>query len=322
MVVSIYQIDDSLQLLSVSVDHAKRAASEGDVTLWTDLETANAGKFEEWLHSLGASELIQRLCLEAHDRSGFYPLKQEIFLVIPVLANTDDPEKVVFLAFLCQESRLFTMHDKSISSLKQLVALQGSDAWLPDRSVAGLMSAILIDLSQEVLHQTAKLRRTISVLEHRMDREPETVEADEIQEVRSDLLALSAIASDQILSVKALSVTERPFFKGVNAKEYLNCALANLQAADASLGWLNQRLDALRAGFQMHAQDKTNRRLNMLTVLSALFMPSTLLAGIWGMNFEFMPELGFSLGYPVALGLMALLAWGMFRYFRRHGWLD
>jgi magnesium transporter len=102
----------------------------------------------------------------------------------------------------------------------------------------------------------------------------------------------------------------------------MNCALANLQAAGGSLRWLDGRIGALRSGFEMHAQDKTNRRLNMLTILSAIFNPATLMAGIWGMNFAVMPELNYSFAYPMALGLMALTGWGMFLFFRRNGWLD
>jgi len=60
----------------------------------------------------------------------------------------------------------------------------------------------------------------------------------------------------------------------------------------------------------------------MLTILSAIFMPKTLVAGIWGMNFRTMPELSHRFGYPIALGLIALVGWGMFFYFRRTGWFD
>ena len=102
----------------------------------------------------------------------------------------------------------------------------------------------------------------------------------------------------------------------------MNCTLANLQAADRSLDRLGERISALRAGFQMHAQDKTNRKLGMLTILSAIFMPSTLLAGIWGMNFEIMPELKYPFAYPLALGFMTAVGVGMYLFFRRTGWLD
>jgi len=60
----------------------------------------------------------------------------------------------------------------------------------------------------------------------------------------------------------------------------------------------------------------------MLTILSAIFMPMTLLAGIWGMNFVGMPELDDRLGYPFALGLIVLVGTAMFLFFRRAGWFD
>ena len=102
----------------------------------------------------------------------------------------------------------------------------------------------------------------------------------------------------------------------------MNCALVNLQAADRAVDWLDARVGALRSGFQMHAQEKTNRRLGMLTILSAVFMPITLLAGIWGMNFEVMPELKLAFAYPLALGFMAAVGAGMYFFFRRTGWFD
>ena len=72
----------------------------------------------------------------------------------------------------------------------------------------------------------------------------------------------------------------------------------------------------------MHAQEQVNRRLNMLTILSAIFMPVTLLASIWGMNFATMPELGLSYAYPIALGVMVAVGTGMYLFFRKTGWFD
>ncbi len=47
----------------------------------------------------------------------------------------------------------------------------------------------------------------------------------------------------------------------------------------------------------------------------------TLIAGIYGMNFQHMPELGWEVGYPLALGLMATICTGLYVFFRRVGWL-
>jgi magnesium transporter len=72
----------------------------------------------------------------------------------------------------------------------------------------------------------------------------------------------------------------------------------------------------------MHLQDRTSRRLAVLTVLSAVFLPLTLLAGIYGMNFQVMPELTYPWGYPAVLTLMVAIGVGMILFFRSRGWFD
>jgi magnesium transporter len=56
-------------------------------------------------------------------------------------------------------------------------------------------------------------------------------------------------------------------------------------------------------------------------VAAVVFLPPTLVASIYGMNFDFMPELKWDLGYPLAIGLMVLSAALPYLYFKRRGWL-
>lgn len=64
-----------------------------------------------------------------------------------------------------------------------------------------------------------------------------------------------------------------------------------------------------------------NRIVRMFTVASVALLPPTLIASVYGMNFQFMPELGWKLGYPFALLLMALSVLLPFLFFQRKGWL-
>lgn len=64
-----------------------------------------------------------------------------------------------------------------------------------------------------------------------------------------------------------------------------------------------------------------NQTMKVLTIISALFVPMTFVAGIYGMNFENMPELGWKYAYFVVLGMMAVLATSMLVIFRRIRWL-
>jgi len=67
-------------------------------------------------------------------------------------------------------------------------------------------------------------------------------------------------------------------------------------------------------------QDKTNNRLKVLTIISAIFLPLTLIAGIYGMNFQYMPELDDHYSYFVVVGLMFVIALAMLFFFYLRGW--
>lgn len=67
--------------------------------------------------------------------------------------------------------------------------------------------------------------------------------------------------------------------------------------------------------------NRTNEIMKALTIVASVFIPLTFIAGIYGMNFEFMPELEWPWAYPVLLGVMVALALGMLWSFKRRGWL-
>jgi magnesium transporter len=67
--------------------------------------------------------------------------------------------------------------------------------------------------------------------------------------------------------------------------------------------------------------NRTNDVMKVLTMISTIFMPLTFIAGVYGMNFEHMPELGWRYGYFVVLGLMIISIIIMLMWFRRKKWL-
>jgi magnesium transporter len=325
MMVKSFFLSESRELKPLDPQSIEEMCRASDARVWVDLQYSGLTGLEEWLGRLGVKGLMRKICIEARDRSGLYPLKNELLLVIPVrnYANdTDASEAVDHIGIYFRENLLLTFHRKSILDEERMARLQELDDWFPARSIAALVSGLLMNLSVNDLQRTQKLRGSILFLGERLVRNPDTVRLEEILNLRTELLELVSVLSDQVPPVQALSVLDRPFFELNDTREFLNCALVNLKAAELSLTWLDQHLDAMFSSFQMHSQDKTNRRLGILTILSAIFMPITLLAGIWGMNFEFMPELKLPFAYPVALGLMAALGVGMFYFFRKKGWFN
>jgi magnesium transporter len=66
---------------------------------------------------------------------------------------------------------------------------------------------------------------------------------------------------------------------------------------------------------------RINEILSFLTIVSSIFIPLTFLVGVWGMNFEHMPELHWPWAYPLVWLVMLSIAAALFVYFRRRGWI-
>ncbi len=317
MIVTAYQIKDTLDIEPLTQREAANACKGDDARVWLDLQGFDPSELEPWLDELGVAGLARQLCLEAREHAGFYPLREEIFMVIPLLIDTKGSREVDCLALLCRQNLLLTLHQRPIPEFSRT---EDARSWLSGLSIAALVSAMMIELSQVCLRQAGELKNAVVALEERMETEPESIEADEILSLRSDLVVLDAVSDDQLPAMRALGMTNKPFFLSEDAQDHMNCAVVNIASTNRSMDRLREQIGNLRAGLEMKGQEKTNRRLGVLSILSAVFMPSTLLAGIWGMNFQNMPELAYANAYPIALGAMMLIGSGMYLFFRSRGW--
>ncbi|MDJ1479543.1 CorA family divalent cation transporter [Cytophagaceae bacterium YF14B1] len=91
-----------------------------------------------------------------------------------------------------------------------------------------------------------------------------------------------------------------------------------LEVAYAQL--LDDISNLLNVYISLSAQ-RTNDIVKVLTIFSVFFMPLTFIAGIYGMNFDYMPELRHRWGYPISLGAMVAISLGIYIWFKRKRWL-
>lgn len=78
---------------------------------------------------------------------------------------------------------------------------------------------------------------------------------------------------------------------------------------------------ALTSTYLSAVSNRTNEVMKVLTIMASIFIPLTFMAGIYGMNFEYMPEIHVRYAYPLLWLLMAVVATGMMIYFYRRGWI-
>lgn len=166
---------------------------------------------------------------------------------------------------------------------------------------------------------------------------------DQIGDAVEDLEArvLSGASPAQLRSVLQLKRTLLEFRRHVApTREALNAVLrgdllafdntTSMQIQDVYdhvlrvIDGIDLHRDLLAAVLDVHLSMQSNRLnqvMKVLTIASIILMANSLIAGIYGMNFDVMPELGWRWGYPVAIGGMVVLSGLLFWFFQRRGWL-
>ncbi len=103
---------------------------------------------------------------------------------------------------------------------------------------------------------------------------------------------------------------------------------AYFQDVNDHLTRVNDRLDALGDGLTSILQAnlaqvtvRQNEDVRKISAIVAIIAVPTMIAGIYGMNFEHMPELKIEAGYPIVVGVMVVFCFSLYRYFRGAGWL-
>jgi len=161
----------------------------------------------------------------------------------------------------------------------------------------------------------------IERLEDAVIATPDRRQVERLHVIKRDLLLLRRAIWPMREMINVLIRDESPFVSS-QTRLYLRDAYDHaIQLMDIvetyreiATGLLDVYLSSMSA--------KLNEVMKLLTIIATIFIPLTFLAGVWGMNFESMPELGWRFGYPAALGLMVVVAAGLARYFWRKGWLS
>jgi len=148
---------------------------------------------------------------------------------------------------------------------------------------------------------------------------------------QEELASGMAVAGRNILTLKKLNAslhivlmrlaTKRSPFISPDARASFQEMLLNAQAVRDSIDSSRDMLDGILVAVQAAAANRTSEIARVLTILSGILLPLTLITGIYGMNFEHMPELGWRYGYYTVLGGLALVGVVLFLVFRRLGWV-
>lgn len=138
--------------------------------------------------------------------------------------------------------------------------------------------------------------------------------------VRASLVHMRRVITPQRDALRMLSRRENDLV-GTEVEAYLRDVYEHSLQISELIESYRELAAAVNNTYLSAVSNRTNEVMKVLTIMASLFIPLTFIAGIYGMNFEYMPELKVRWGYFAAWGAMLTTAAGMLIFFYRRGWI-
>jgi magnesium transporter len=128
------------------------------------------------------------------------------------------------------------------------------------------------------------LRDRVMELLELLDRDVGAVQLRDVVDVKNTLMRVSAVAEEQNQCIMRLAEADASNDSFHFVKGSVNVLVSLAGSTERMVDRLEARMVDIRSGYDAHQQDRIRHRLNLLTMMSAVFLPLTLMAGIWGMS--------------------------------------
>jgi Mg2+ and Co2+ transporter CorA len=211
---------------------------------------------------------------------------------------------------------------KSIYTATASVKHMTQDESLREGSSSGALLCMLEFHLQNTQDVVTSLRNESLLMVQQMDLEPQKLELNVILNLRNRALAILSIAEEQcycLAMMKDMDV-ESDGADFAKIEGALGMLIQTAKSTELRGKRLVKRVDGMKDAFNSYEQERMNKRVAFLTIISAIFMPLTFFAGVYGMNFTNIPELNYKHGYYLLWGFMSFMALALIVVFCVRGW--
>ncbi len=214
------------------------------------------------------------------------------------------------LAFREKESGLFQPVQERLAGNKGRIRKSGADY---------LLHALVDNIVDNYFLVLEKLEERIESMENDLVKRTTPSMLQAIHDLRRELILLRKSLWPLREAISSLARSDSPLISesaGIYFRDLLDHALVIIDSLETFRDILAGLLDT----YLSSVSNKLNKIMQVLTIIATIFMPLTFLAGIYGMNFKFMPELEWRWGYFGVLGIMLAIALTMIYYFKKKKW--
>ena len=300
-----------------------RWQSEPQTLLWLDIAKHDPAAEKALLETtFGLHPLAVQDALRERHPPKIESFANALFILLRGLdADSADLDfGVIQLALFVGERFLITRHNKFSLSVDWLWAEVERQPACMGAGSGALALGLTNRVVRRYLDIVLALEPRLDEIENEIFARPQDRLLAELTRYKSRLRQLARIANYHLVIAKELRRDSGPFIDRRLAHEITD-VYDQLERTQSLAALYYEAASDLTAGYLAVASHRLNQVMQILTVFTVIFVPLTFLAGIYGMNFDYMPELHSHIGYFVLIGVMLVVAVLQLIYFRRKGWL-
>lgn len=300
--------------------------------IWMDLIEPTQDEVRQVEQGIGITLPTKAEMEEIELSARLYSEEDAVFMTMTALAHldTDDPIKTP-ITFILKGTSLVTVRYVEPKPFVAYLTRAQRPGGLPHQNgeqvMLGLIEA-MIDRTADALERIGNDMDTMSREVFKKGREKANKKTRNLEALiaqaghKGEMLNM---VQESLVSTSRLMAYHAAVQEAGDDNRTTKQLMRIIQRDATSLGdharALSGRLDFLLNATLGLINLEQNQIIKIFSVAAVVFLPPTLVASIYGMNFEHMPELDWLVGYPWALGVMVLSAFLPFLYFKRKGWL-
>lgn len=289
--------------------------------IWIDLQNPSPAEIKDVEAHFEFKFQSRQEQLEIESSSRYFETDDEIIANSNFLKFDNSGEAFISSAvsFILQDEILFTYRDSDLGSFAECVKKikAGGRFFHTGKQILTNLLETDVDTDADLLES---LGRQVTALSREMTFKSKTedhliLQISRLQELTM-MLRQNVIDKQRVLSAMLKS-------KEFEGEEYerMRIVIKDINSLIDHTKFNFERLEYLQNTFMGLINIEQNKIIKIFTVASVVFMPPTLIASIYGMNFDFMPELHIRFGYGIAIGLMVLSSAITLYFFRKKNWI-
>ncbi|MFM9277056.1 magnesium/cobalt transporter CorA [Paenibacillus jiagnxiensis] len=296
-------------------DIEKTLTAPADGFYWIDADVEDLAVLQPLfsIHDLAVED-----CLSEEDQRPKIEIYDNHYFIVVNSIRFDDEE--IFLRSLnifLGRHFIITITRQKINELRSLKPL----LWEQEVNSPDRFMYLLIDLIVDNYFLVGdRIEVRIEKLEEDILMHTKKSHLNEIIGLRSEILWLKKVLGPQKEVINTLNKRDLRLIDE-QLQKYFSDIYENAVKISETFDTYRDLMGNLREAYQSSIANRANEIMRVFTAITTVFMPLTVITGIYGMNFQFMPELHTRYGYFVVLGVMIALGSSMFLIFRKKDWI-